>query len=232
MNFLSFSDNGTITLGTPSTCTATTANGVTSSSHTHAITGFELALGNPTVSGYVLSSTTAGVRSWVAAGSGSGTVTSVSAGNGMSFTTITSSGSVVLGTPSSCTNATTNAVTSSSHTHAITGLIPYTGANSNANLTTYTITAGNFILYSDRRMKFNIEDLLPEELDIKYKKYEFIAHPGDKRFGVMAQDLLVNYPELVTGNYEDGYSVKYIDLMIREIASLKEEIRKLKNGRT
>lgn len=52
---------------------------------------------------------------------GTGTVTSVSAGNGMNFSTITASGAVTMGTPSTLTAATTNAVTANSHTHAITG---------------------------------------------------------------------------------------------------------------
>ena len=54
---------------------------------------------------------------WAAANP-TGGVTSVAAGNGMNFTTITASGSVVLGTPSSITLASTNSVTSTSHTHA------------------------------------------------------------------------------------------------------------------
>lgn len=49
-----------------------------------------------------------------------GTVTSVSAGNGMSFTTITGTGSVTMGTPGTLSGSTTNGVTSTSHTHAIT----------------------------------------------------------------------------------------------------------------
>jgi len=53
-----------------------------------------------------------------AGGGGGGTVTSVASGNGMNFTTITSSGSVTLGTPSSTTLSSTNAVTATSHTHA------------------------------------------------------------------------------------------------------------------
>ena len=52
-----------------------------------------------------------------------GTVTSVGNGNGMNFTTFTTTGTVTLGTPSTCTNASTNAVTASSHTHAITGFL-------------------------------------------------------------------------------------------------------------
>jgi len=52
-----------------------------------------------------------------------GTVTSVAAGNGMNFTTITGSGSVTMGTPGSLTASTTNAVTSTSHTHNVTGFL-------------------------------------------------------------------------------------------------------------
>ena len=50
----------------------------------------------------------------------SGGVTSVAAGNGLDFTTITTTGSVTLGTPDTLTSATSNGVTSTSHTHAIT----------------------------------------------------------------------------------------------------------------
>lgn len=56
---------------------------------------------------------------WIAAG-GTGTVTSITSGNGMNFSTITTTGAVTLGTPSTLTVATTNALTSNSHTHAIT----------------------------------------------------------------------------------------------------------------
>jgi hypothetical protein len=52
--------------------------------------------------------------------SASGTVSSVAAGNGMSFSTITTSGSVTLGTPSTLNTTTTNNVSGSTHTHAIT----------------------------------------------------------------------------------------------------------------
>lgn len=48
-----------------------------------------------------------------------GTVTSVSAGNGMNFSTITGSGAVTLGTPGTLSGTTTNSVSSTSHTHAL-----------------------------------------------------------------------------------------------------------------
>lgn len=47
-----------------------------------------------------------------------GTVTSVTGGNGLSGT-VTSSGSISLGTPSTISGSTTNSVSSSSHTHAL-----------------------------------------------------------------------------------------------------------------
>lgn len=47
-------------------------------------------------------------------------VTSVSAGNGMNFSTITGTGTVTMGTPGTLTASTSNAVTSTSHTHSIT----------------------------------------------------------------------------------------------------------------
>jgi len=53
-------------------------------------------------------------------GTGDGTVTSITAGNGMDFTTISTTGAVTMGTPSTLTSATTDGVTATSHTHAIT----------------------------------------------------------------------------------------------------------------
>jgi hypothetical protein len=44
----------------------------------------------------------------------------VAAGNGLDFTTITTTGSVTMGTPGTLTGSTSNGVTATSHTHAIT----------------------------------------------------------------------------------------------------------------
>jgi len=63
-------------------------------------------------------------------GGGSGTVTSVQPGNGLDFTTITNSGAVTMGTPSTLTASTTNAVTTTSHTHEITGYLVPADTNS------------------------------------------------------------------------------------------------------
>jgi hypothetical protein len=86
------------------------------------------------------------------------------------------------------------------------------------------VTASNFQLSSDSRLKLEPKPLNPKRLDITYREYEMISEPGIKRFGVIAQEIEKKYPELVrTG--DDGYkSVSYVDLIIREIAFLKERI--------
>lgn len=53
-------------------------------------------------------------RSWSV-----GTVTAVNSGNGMNFSNFTTSGTVTLGTPSSCSPSSSNAVTTNSHTHTV-----------------------------------------------------------------------------------------------------------------
>jgi microcystin-dependent protein len=74
---------------------------------------------------------------------GTGTVTSVSAGNGMDFTAITGSGSVTLGTPSTLTSATTNSVSGTTHTHAITTQLP-SSTTAGVMLHSGSKTAGGF----------------------------------------------------------------------------------------
>ena len=61
----------------------------------------------------------------IGAGAGSGTVTSIVSGNGMAFATITTTGTVTMGTPSTLTPSTSNGLTANSHTHSITGFIPW-----------------------------------------------------------------------------------------------------------
>jgi hypothetical protein len=59
---------------------------------------------------------------------GAGTVTSVASGNGMNFTTITGTGTVTMGTPSALTATSTDAVSTTSHTHSIDSTIARTSA--------------------------------------------------------------------------------------------------------
>lgn len=95
-----------------------------------------------------------------------------------------------------------------------------------------TMTATNFILSSDRRLKTNIVSYKPELLDIDYKKFVLKSDITQQRYGVLAQNLQEKYPELVREDKEGMLSVSYFDLLVREIAYLKDEINKLKNVRT
>ena len=77
---------------------------------------------------------------------GGGTVTNIASGNGMNFTAITSTGTVTLGTPSTCTAATTNATSANSHTHQVTGFltaVPLTYVTSIDNSLQVPAIAGN-----------------------------------------------------------------------------------------
>lgn len=118
---------GLITLAYPNTATSGTA---TYPAGTYNIVGDTLSqsLTNKSVNGVTLVNggtstlylSQDGTYSTPAGGGGSGTVTSITSGNGMNFSTITTTGAITLGTPSTLTVSTTNALTSTSHTHAIT----------------------------------------------------------------------------------------------------------------
>lgn len=86
------------------------------------------------------------------------------------------------------------------------------------------VTATNFILGSDEKLKTNIVPLKNSPVDVEYKEFELKAKPGEKRYGVIAQELQKTNPELVRTDAEGTLNVAYIDLLIKEIASLKERV--------
>ena len=101
----------------------------------------------------------------------------------------------------------------------------YTTGTCNASS---TMTATNFILSSDIHSKQNIGSIDKSSIDVEYKEFELISEPGQKRYGVIAQDLQKTHPELVRSDKETGLlSVAYIDLLIKEVASLKERVTEL-----
>ena len=89
--------------------------------------------------------------------------------------------------------------------------------------------ADDFVLNSDRRLKTNIESYVSKELDIEYKQFELKSHLGTQRFGVLAQDIMKGYPELVREDVNGSLSVSYIDLLVREVSSLKDRVKKLES---
>ena len=88
-----------------------------------------------------------------------------------------------------------------------------------------TMTATNFILSSDCRLKENIKGIsaaMPVNVD--YKQFNIINDPTQKRYGVLAQELQKTNPELVRTDAEGMLSVAYIDLLIKEVAYLKYKV--------
>lgn len=116
------------------------------------------------------------VNSTTLLGSGNlavGTVTAVNNGNGMNFTNITGSGTVTLGIPTTLTASTTNAVTTSSHTHQITGFLPLTGGVLTGNLEfstgTIELASGTSIneFSIDGTLAGNSDNAVPTEKAVK-----------------------------------------------------------------
>ena len=86
---------------------------------------------------------------------------------------------------------------------------------------TGTVTATNFILSSDKRLKENFKDLGNGYYSFNFKGSK------EKRYGVIAQEVKEYAPELVSEG-EDGYlKVAYIDLLIKKIAELEARVKEL-----
>ena len=142
-----------------------------------------------------------------------GDISAVTAGTGM--TGGGTSGSVTLNVIGG------NGIISNSNNIALTTL---TGA---WNAGSYTITASNFILSSDERLKENIKDLEVKNIDTNWKSFNVKNSDEDYRVGVIAQELEVKHPEFVATDKEGFKSVKYIDLLISKIAELEDRIKQL-----
>lgn len=108
--------------------------------------------------------------SWSDIATSGGSVTSVSSGAGMNFTTITTTGSVVLGTPSTLSTTSTNNVTTTSHTHAVS--FPVTSIKGQSSDTALT---GDILLSSlesfARSLNPNGYQKLPGGLIIQWGTY-------------------------------------------------------------
>ena len=90
---------------------------------------------------------------------------------------------------------------------------------------TSTVTATNFILSSDERLKENIKTLEPKAISAKWKSFN-VKKDNSYRTGVIAQELEVEHPEFVETNDKGFKSVKYIDLLISKIAELEARLEK------
>ena len=98
---------------------------------------------------------------------------------------------------------------------------------SGATVISSTVTATNFILSSDKKLKNNIEKIKTNHIDVNWKNFELKSEPGLKRAGVIAQELEEVHPEFVRTDSKGVKSVAYIDLLITKIAELEARLEKL-----
>jgi hypothetical protein len=91
---------------------------------------------------------------------------------------------------------------------------------------TSTVTATNFILSSDRRLKNNVEEVSYNHIDVNWKTFETKSEKGQSRYGVIAQELEEVHPEFVRTDEQGMKSVAYIDLLIAKIAELEARLDK------
>ena len=91
---------------------------------------------------------------------------------------------------------------------------------------TSTVTATNFILSSDERLKTKVKSLTPNKIDVAWKSFEMKEEKGLYRTGVIAQELEKTHPEFVADDAEGYKTVKYIDLLIAKIAELEARLEK------
>jgi hypothetical protein len=92
---------------------------------------------------------------------------------------------------------------------------------------TSTVTAANFILSSDERLKENVEKVCDNKVEADWKTFELKTEKGQKRYGVIAQELEKTNPEFVREDSQGFKSVAYIDLLIAKIAELEARLEKL-----
>ena len=103
--------------------------------------------------------------------------------------------------------------------------------NNTNDITSGTLTAVNFILSSDRRLKENISYIKNlHKFDVDFVQFNLKSDPRTLRFGVIAQDLEKVAPELVRTDSEGMKSVAYIDLLCIKIAQLEQRVKELEKA--
>ena len=106
-------------------------------------------------------------------------------------------------------------------TYGVSCYLPLTGGTVSG-----CITAVNFILSSDCRLKENIRPITISEIDrVNMIEFNYISDETKHlRYGVVAQDLEKIHPEMVYENKEGFKEVAYIDFLVAKINSLEKRI--------
>lgn len=81
---------------------------------------------------------------------------------------------------------------------------------------------------SDSDLKDNIKDISLAKSNIRFKEYTLKNDNScKKKYGVLADDIINDYPELVHYNAQGQAGVDYISLLVKKVAELEEENNKL-----
>lgn len=91
---------------------------------------------------------------------------------------------------------------------------------------TGSITATNFILSSDRRLKKNIRDYSPIPLPIKWRTFDWKSG-AKNQIGVVAQEVQEIAPNLVETAEDGTLSVRMLDLLVAKVVELESRINLL-----
>jgi len=112
-------------------------------------------------------------------------------------------------------------------------IITWNGSSASTYLTLDAsgVTATNFVLSSDIRLKQNINAINITGISkINFVEFSMKADSSDrKRYGVIAQEVEKVAPELVYTNGDGMKSVAYIDLLIAKISDLEKRLKKCEN---
>ncbi|QLG46060.1 tail fiber domain-containing protein [Costertonia aggregata] len=93
-----------------------------------------------------------------------------------------------------------------------------------------TITATNFILRSDERLKNSIEPYKSKPINVHWKTFVLDSDKTERvQLGAIAQELEKEHPEFVITSDKDEKSIAYIDLLIAKNAELESRIEKLES---
>tara|TARA_R110002110_G_scaffold7049_10_gene35104 strand:- start:2680 stop:4239 length:1560 start_codon:yes stop_codon:yes gene_type:complete len=101
-------------------------------------------------------------------------------------------------------------------------------ANNGHILAGGSMYADNFILSSDIKKKTKIKDI-EKDYDVRWREFEMKKTKGEKRYGVIAQELQETHPEFVSDDGIGNLSVKYTDLLVAKMAEKDRQIELLNN---
>lgn len=145
--------------------------------------------------------------------------------NGVEIGTGTSSSSSFSGSYNDLTDV-PSTFPPSSHNHDTRYLRKDTSGTVNGS-----ITATDFIVASDQRIKNDISTYDPGEVNINFRTYRLNSSPDRLRYGVIAQELERDHPEMVVTNPDTGMkAVSYVDMLVAKVAELEKRIKQLENG--